>query len=312
MITDEMIEAAALSDAEFDGRNFVCMGRVERERYMLRSKAALTAALSASPAGPFGMRHEEGGYVEFLNEDLPTVVREIDGRVAILTTLEQPRKVVGYRVYDPDSSPSEVFGSASPAGVKPNTLDQVRVHLHLIRCFADEMRERNWGDKKLYIKQQVDRIGALLWGIEPAGVGIGPIVCDVLTMQHSSGFPDHFTRVRVGERELTLFMSKIKGRCEYHAAELNWLLNGAEKPHVLDFSDDEPEGLSDYLAALTKEAGVGVEMDLIERIENCVLFSTPAEYAGLADHAAFEAGQDNAIANVVKMLRAALKEATHD
>lgn len=74
-----------------------------------------------------------------------------------------------------------------------------------------------------------------------------PIVCDVLTMQHSSGFPDHFTRVRVGQRELTLFMSKIKGRCEYHAAELNWLLNGSEKPHILDFSDDEPEGLSEYL-----------------------------------------------------------------
>lgn len=77
-----------------------------------------------------------------------------------------------------------------------------------------------------------------------------PIVCDVLTMQHSSGFPDHFTRVRVGQRELTLFMSKIRGRCEYHAAELNWLLNGAEKPHILDFSDDEPEGLSDYLKSI--------------------------------------------------------------
>jgi hypothetical protein len=50
-ITDEMIEAAALSDAEFDGRNFVCMGRVDRDRYMLRAKASLTAALSASPAG---------------------------------------------------------------------------------------------------------------------------------------------------------------------------------------------------------------------------------------------------------------------
>lgn len=83
-----------------------------------------------------------------------------------------------------------------------------------------------------------------------------PIVCDVLTMQHSSGFPDHFTRVRVGQRELTLFMSKIKGRCEYHAAELNWLLNGAEKPHILDFSDDEPEGLSEYLK-LTEGSGNG-------------------------------------------------------
>lgn len=76
------------------------------------------------------------------------------------------------------------------------------------------------------------------------------VVCDVLTMQHSSGFPDHFTRVRVGRRELTLFMSKIKGRCEYHAAELNWLLNGADKPHILDFSDEPPEGLSEYLKSL--------------------------------------------------------------
>lgn len=50
-LTDEMIEAAALSDAEFDGRNFVCMGRVDRDRYMLRAKASLTASLSASPAG---------------------------------------------------------------------------------------------------------------------------------------------------------------------------------------------------------------------------------------------------------------------
>lgn len=47
-VTDEMIEAAALSDAEFDGRNFVAMGRVERERYMLRAKASIISALSAA------------------------------------------------------------------------------------------------------------------------------------------------------------------------------------------------------------------------------------------------------------------------
>lgn len=41
----------------------------------------------------------------------------------------------------------------------------------------------------------------------------------------------------------------------------------------------------------------------VEMVENCVLFSTPGEYAGLADHAAFEAGQDNAIRTVVKLLR---------
>lgn len=63
-ITDEMIEAAALSDAEFDGRNFVCMGRVDRDRYMLRAKASLTAALSASPAGV-------GVETSLLNDALP-------------------------------------------------------------------------------------------------------------------------------------------------------------------------------------------------------------------------------------------------
>lgn len=84
----------------------------------------------------------------------------------------------------------------------------------------------------------------------PTHVEPESIVCDVLTMQHSSGFPDHFTRIRVGRRELTLFMSKIRGRCEYHAAELNWLLNGADKPHILDFPDDEPQGLSEYLMSI--------------------------------------------------------------
>jgi hypothetical protein len=48
-VTDEMIEAAALSDAEFDGRNFMCMGRVDRDRYILRAKASLAAALSLAP-----------------------------------------------------------------------------------------------------------------------------------------------------------------------------------------------------------------------------------------------------------------------
>lgn len=39
-----------------------------------------------------------------------------------------------------------------------NVTDEIKAHLHLIRCFADEIHERNYGDKKLYIKQQADRI----------------------------------------------------------------------------------------------------------------------------------------------------------
>lgn len=40
----------------------------------------------------------------------------------------------------------------------------VRGHLHLIRYFADDMTERNWEDKRLYIKQQVDFIVSALGG----------------------------------------------------------------------------------------------------------------------------------------------------
>lgn len=45
---------------------------------------------------------------------------------------------------------------------------QVGVHVetlpraHLIRVFAEDMNERNWDDKRLYIKQQAERITAAL------------------------------------------------------------------------------------------------------------------------------------------------------
>ncbi len=41
MITDEMIEKAAQSDADFDGRTWMAMGRGERDRYRARAKASL-------------------------------------------------------------------------------------------------------------------------------------------------------------------------------------------------------------------------------------------------------------------------------
>lgn len=91
-------------------------------------------------------------------------------------------------------------------------------------------------------------------------------VCDVLTMKHSSGFPDYFSRVTVGDRSLTFFMSKIKGRCEYHTAELNWLLNGGEKPHILAFDDTEPEGLADYLKSIERSEASAPEAVKADRI----------------------------------------------
>jgi len=61
-------------------------------------------------AEPVSSRNDEAGYVEFLNEDVPYIVRDIDGRCAILVDLNT-RKYIGYRVYDPDSD----FGPAAHA-----------------------------------------------------------------------------------------------------------------------------------------------------------------------------------------------------
>lgn len=53
----------------------------------------------AEPAMAIQYRNEEAGFVEFVNEDRPYIVREIDGHVAIIVDMET-RNVIGYRVYD--------------------------------------------------------------------------------------------------------------------------------------------------------------------------------------------------------------------
>lgn len=55
-------------------------------------------------------RWDEGGFTDYLNEDAPTIVRELDGRTAALLHVDT-RKVVGYRVYD-----------AAPAMTSPQEL----------------------------------------------------------------------------------------------------------------------------------------------------------------------------------------------
>lgn len=52
-------------------------------------------------------RNDEAGFTEFVNQDGPTVVREIDGRVAILFDMDT-RDVVGYRVYDAPAASGEM------------------------------------------------------------------------------------------------------------------------------------------------------------------------------------------------------------
>ncbi|MBA8799206.1 hypothetical protein FHW77_002925 [Agrobacterium sp. RC10-4-1] len=90
-----------------DANGYRTRDRHTEEEYRA-AKAALEAALSA--AEPVSSRNDEAGYVEFLNQDVPYVVRDIQGAVAILMGLET-RNVIGYRVYDPDS----VFAPPAPS-----------------------------------------------------------------------------------------------------------------------------------------------------------------------------------------------------
>ena len=62
-------------------------------------------------------------------------------------------------------------------------------------------------------------------------------VCSVKTMKLSDGREDHYVSIMVGDREITPYRFTIKGRAEFEVAELNWLLNGAEKPDILDWLD---------------------------------------------------------------------------
>lgn len=66
---------------------------------LMREAADALASLS-SPQEPVAWRNEEAGFVEFINEDVPHIVRDIDGPVAILLDMTT-RNVIGYRVYDP-------------------------------------------------------------------------------------------------------------------------------------------------------------------------------------------------------------------
>jgi hypothetical protein len=42
--------------------------------------------------------------------------------------------------------------------------------------------------------------------------------------------------------------------------------------------------------------------ELIDLVKHCPLFYSPFDCAGLADWAAFEAGQENAVAQIVELL----------
>jgi predicted S18 family serine protease len=50
------------------------------------------------------MRNEEAGFTEWVNEDVPTITRELTWSAAVLLDMNT-RKVVGYRVYDASPPP---------------------------------------------------------------------------------------------------------------------------------------------------------------------------------------------------------------
>jgi hypothetical protein len=81
------------------------------------------------------------------------------------------------------------------------------------------------------------------------------VVCSVKTMKLSDGREDHYVSIRVGDREITPYKFTIKGRAEYEVAELNWLLNGAEKPDILDWLDRTRDPNAPTEAAIRNLAG---------------------------------------------------------
>jgi hypothetical protein len=66
-------------------------------------------------------------------------------------------------------------------------------------------------------------------------------------------------------------------------------------------NDDIAVGRSAATIKTKLDADAVIEL-CIEQVRDCVLSSPLTEYLGLADHAAFDAGQDNAIATVIKVL----------
>jgi Lar family restriction alleviation protein len=62
-------------------------------------------------------RNELAGFIEFINEDVPVIVRDLDAPAAILIDMNT-RKVVGYRVYDPASPPAVAAGGVTEERVE--------------------------------------------------------------------------------------------------------------------------------------------------------------------------------------------------
>ncbi|MCZ7974421.1 hypothetical protein O9X80_07950 [Agrobacterium salinitolerans] len=133
MVTDEMVEKAIdKAVASLIDEHPMGHWRGDQVKEVAR-RAIAEAALSA--AEPVSSRNDEAGYVEFLNEDVPYIVRDIQGAVAILTDLET-RNVIGYRVYDPDGVYANRMFHAAPS-----------VAVKALQMADETFRDLGWHDK---------------------------------------------------------------------------------------------------------------------------------------------------------------------
>jgi hypothetical protein len=64
----------------------------------------------------------------------------------------------------------------------------------------------------------------------------------VREMKLSDGSSDFFVLIRVGDREITPHVYKIRGRAEYDVAHWNYVFFGGEEPFILDFNTESNDG----------------------------------------------------------------------
>lgn len=123
----------------------------ERQNYNCPCAHPSQCDSSCLTPAPAMSRNDDAGFVEFVNEDVPYIVREINGPCAILTDMET-RKVIGYRVYDPGCSEREVFSTPSLAAENERlraVLDGLRKDMD--RCEHDGGYDREIGPIGCYL-----------------------------------------------------------------------------------------------------------------------------------------------------------------
>lgn len=68
------------------------------------------------------------------------------------------------------------------------------------------------------------------------------IVFEVETWQTWFG-ADYFVMAKCGDQKMTLYSSRLRYQMEYHRAELDWFVNGGEKPDLMAFSEESHPNL---------------------------------------------------------------------